>query len=149
MIGFITDEEQIDNGHKVKQKSIPEMFPEYDFKMAHEELKKYNVIFGISAIIPILWPTLITMCVLGFFSRFKRLYTLCPKIVYIQNSHWWTKYSLFVVNENRKWGLIDSNLKILIQPQYDSMKWVKKKKLIEVNLGQESFLIDIKNNRYI
>lgn len=55
----------------------------------------------------------------------------------------------FIISSNRKWGLIDNNLKILIQPQYDSMKWVKKDKLIEVNLGQESFLIDIKNNRYI
>lgn len=82
MIGFITDEEQIDNGHKVKQKSIPEMFPEYDFKMAHEELKKYNVIFGISAIIPILWPTLITMCVRILFSIQKVIYFMSENSIY-------------------------------------------------------------------
>lgn len=149
MIGFITGDEQIDHGHKVNRKSILEMFPECDFKMANEELKKYKVIFVIFAIIPVLWGALIALWGSGFFSRFKKLYTSYPRIVYIQNTNWWTKYCCFIVDENRKWGLIGANLKILIPPQYDSMKWVKKNKLIEVNLGQESFLIDLKNNRYI
>lgn len=149
MIGTITGDEQIDNSHKVKQKSILEMFPEYGFKMAYEKLKKYKIFLAIYAIILVFGPAIIIFEASGFFSRFKRLYTSCPKIVYIQNTHWWTKYCCFIVNEYRKLGLIDSNLKILIQPQYDSIKWIKKNKLIEVNLCQESFLVDIKNNRYI
>lgn len=148
MIGFITGDEQIDNINKAKPKSIPELYSVHDFKTAEEELKKYKIILIFFVVIPIFWISLIVFLASGFFLHLKNLYTSIPKIVYIQNTHWWTKYSNFIVDVNRKWGLIDNNMQILIQPQYDIMKWVKKNKLIEVRNGGKTLVIDIKNNIY-
>lgn len=146
MIGFITDDEQIDKIIEERPKTIPELFPEYDFIAVEEELTKYKTLLIFSVVIPVFWLVLIGFLVSGFFSRMKNLYTSIPKIVYIQNTHWWTKLFYFIVDENRKWGLIDSALQIRIPPQYDSMKWFKKDKLIEVKSGRKTMLIDIKNN---
>lgn len=56
---------------------------------------------------------------------------------------------MFIVDENRKWGLVNSNLKVLIEPQYDSMKWIKKHKLIEASKGNVSYIVDINNNKCV
>lgn len=184
MIGFITGDEQIDNGHNVKQKSIPEMFPEYNFVVSTTIFERKDTllkriraisvyvcmgsaIFSIIAFIAIghwhpdgyiafnVFVISILLGLLLFFvtttriSKLKKLYSMSYYIQSFEKCKEDKYQYSFIISSNRKWGLIDNNLKILIQPQYDSMKWVKKDKLIEVNLGQESFLIDIKNNRYI
>lgn len=147
MIGFTTEDECIDSClHEAKQRSILELFPEYDFKIAEEEVKKYKIILIFFVIIPVLWSALIVFCVTGLFSRLKKIYTFNPKIVYIQNTIWWIKPYSFIVDENRNWGLIDSSLKIRITPQYDFMKWKKKGKLIEAKSGERTVLIDVNNN---
>lgn len=115
------------------EKLILELFPEYDFVLL-AFISKLRIWFST-----------------GIFSLicFNRLRSRTPRIIYIQDpfeSWWLPRRYLFIVDENRKWGLVNNSYKILIEPQYDSMKWFKEDKLIEVLKDGKRYIVDINNN---
>lgn len=132
-IGFSTGNDNININECGSEKSIIELFPEYEFVIL-ASIKKSQIFGNIG-----IWGL----------KRFDRLRTQCPRIIYLQkfNERWWLpRIYLFIVDENRKWGLVTRDLKMLIEPQYDHMKWVKEDKLIEVKSGSKTMLIDTRNN---
>lgn len=50
--------------------------------------------------------------------------------------------------KDNKWGLIDWQLKIIIEPQYDQME-ILNSSLIKVLQNNQEFFIDLKNNKYL
>lgn len=115
------------------EKPILELFPEYGFVILASITKlKVWSLFGVPGLI-----------------NWNRMLSQTPRIIYIQNLNksWglpWTY--LFIVDENRKWGLVNCFFKTLIEPQYDSMEWFKKGKLIEVLKDSKRYIVDINNN---
>lgn len=149
-MGFLTDEPFEVNSNPQTRKSILEEYPEYDFEIANTVFSHYSRMLFWFAVIPLCWGGLLVVFLLGAVSRFRKLKARRPRIMYIQKSNekWHTaRQFLFVVDENRKWGLVSNkNLKILIEPQYDGMRWIKKNKLIEVKFGDQTMTVDVNNN---
>lgn len=152
MIGFTTAENQTSPAKKRTKENILEQYPHYDFDLADTQFSKISKTLVLYAVIPICWGGLLVLYLTGVIRRLKQLRSYCPRIVYIQktNENWWkARQYMFMVDENRKWGLIDHQLKVLIPPQYDSMKWAKTNKLIEVLDGHDTYLVDTNNNKCV
>lgn len=150
MIGFFTDEQLKATSNPQTRKSILEEYPEYDFEIANTVFSHYSRMLFWFAVIPVFWGGLLVVFLTGAVSRLRKLKARSPRIIYIQKSNkkWHTaRQFLFVVDENRKWGLVSNkNFKMLIEPQYDSMRWIKKNKIIEVKVGNQTTTIDVNNN---
>lgn len=150
MIGFTTSEE-VTVQRTNKSKSILELYPQYDFDLAHTVFSQFSNLIVVYSVVPIWWGVLLLMLIFGIPGRLKRLRTRSPRIAYIQKPHFWAKVRplMFMVDENRKWGLLNQRLKVMIEPQYDSMKWIKEYKLIEVSKGDVTYIVDINNNKCV
>lgn len=127
-----------------RQKSIPELYPEYKFIPAETALTRRTRPYKF----PLFWLAVPFVALTGFFANVKKLRKLSPTLSYIQKYRF--KRYLFIVDQNRKWGLIKRNyLKLYIAPQFDSMKWYKKNQILEVTKGREIFLVDIHGNKCV
>lgn len=134
-IGFTTGNDNTIINEYSSEKSILELFPEYEFVVL-ASIKKSQIFWNSG----IGWRGL---------KRFDRLRSRCPSILYLQkiNERWWLpRIYLYIVDENRKWGLVTRDFKMLIEPQYDQMKWVKEDKFIEVLKDGKRYIVDINNN---
>lgn len=144
--GFLYDKEVSD---KYTEKSILEEFPEYDFVLAQNEFTKISrriIAFGV---IPIFWGGFVVLLITNAIGKFIKIRSYTPRIVYIQKPqiNWYKARPIqFIIDENRQWGLVRSDMKILIEPQYDRMKWIEEYKLIEAWKDGGRRIVDINNN---
>lgn len=147
LIGFTTDEENVDNvscQETLREQSIVEKYPEYDFILAQPWIIEVIKFWKRGGII----GQLLSRKQIIMSENFK---LIIPKIIYIQNPRLTNKeyrLQMFIIDENKQWGMVDINLKVLITPQYDKMKWINPN-MIEATKGNKTLLIDINNNLYV
>lgn len=75
----------------------------------------------------------------------KRANALKHKSIYFSSQTYRFSYTFFV--QNKKFGLTDSELKVLIPAKYEYLKWKKVGKILYATEGGRTFLIDTKGNR--